>query len=158
MSIPQRFGVFCHNLKTGLALNPPGVRVCIVAVIAVTTTGDKAPELQRSSLPRSERHITLLPFLLAHHRSNNPFTPTKPNALILSRYLLSNLYCFHRTCHGHPTQAKYRGVSYSLHSESEISAPPAVTLQYRGVCYSLNPEVGQPETAVQSIPLQPALA
>jgi hypothetical protein len=57
-----------------------------------------------------------------------------------------------------PTQAQYRGVSYSLHSESEISAPPAVTLQYRGVCYSLNPEVGQPENAVESMPLQPALA
>ena len=57
-----------------------------------------------------------------------------------------------------PTQAKYRGVTYSLHSESEISAPPEVTLQYRGVCSSLDPEVGQPENAVESMPLQPALA
>lgn len=56
------------------------------------------------------------------------------------------------------TQAKYRGVSYSLDAESKISAPPAVTLQYRGVCYCLDPEVGQPENTCESMPLQPALA
>ncbi|MCT7983486.1 DUF4278 domain-containing protein [Laspinema sp. A4] len=56
-----------------------------------------------------------------------------------------------------PLQAKYRGLSYSLHSESEISAPPAVTLQYRGVSYSLDPAVGQPQNALESMPLQPAL-
>lgn len=57
-----------------------------------------------------------------------------------------------------PIPTKYRGVSYSLHSESEISAPPAVTLQYRGVCYSLDSQAEQPENAVESMPLQPALA